>query len=195
MKIKKDNILIRSANTDDTILLNKWWNDGKVMEHAGFPNGLEQTLKDTRKSIETWEGKLGQLCIIEIDEKPIGELSYSIKDNNTAYAGWKICDFTYQNQGYGPKIIVLLVYFIFTDEVINSDFTIDKILWDTMIENERAQYVYERKIGAKKLAVRKNSWKDQVGRLRTTLEYSISREDFLNLYNKGFYLQIDKGFR
>lgn len=36
MRIEKDNIVIRSANVDDDIQLNKWWNDGKVMEHSGF---------------------------------------------------------------------------------------------------------------------------------------------------------------
>lgn len=32
MRIKKDNIIIRSATLNDTIQLNKWWNDGGVME-------------------------------------------------------------------------------------------------------------------------------------------------------------------
>ena len=102
MRIQKDNIEIRRATVDDAIQLNKWWNDSKVMEHAGFPSGLGQSLEDTIASIRDWEGKLSQLCIIEIDGKPIGELSYRIKNDNVAYPGWKICDFNYQNQGYGP---------------------------------------------------------------------------------------------
>ena len=40
MRIQKDNILIRTATVDDAVQLNKWWNDGRVMEHAGFPYGL-----------------------------------------------------------------------------------------------------------------------------------------------------------
>ncbi len=39
MRIQKDNIVIRSATTDDAIQLNNWWNDGRIMEHAGFPKG------------------------------------------------------------------------------------------------------------------------------------------------------------
>lgn len=70
------------------------WNDGKIMEHAGFPNGLGESLEDTIENIKSWGGELGQLCIIEIDGKPIGELSYSI-EGDTAYPGWKICDFNY----------------------------------------------------------------------------------------------------
>jgi len=103
MRIQKDNIVIRSATIDDAIQLNKWWNDGRVMEHAGFPNGLMESLEDTMNNIRSWEGKLSQLCVIEIDGKLVGELSYRIKDDNVAYPGWKICDFSYQNQGYGPK--------------------------------------------------------------------------------------------
>jgi len=111
MRIQKDNIVVRSATIDDAIQLNKWWNDGKVMEHAGFPNGLGESLEDTMNNISSWEGKLSQLCIIEIDGKSVGELSYRIKDDNAAYPGWKICDFSYQNQGYGPKIIMMLFEF------------------------------------------------------------------------------------
>ena len=44
MRIQKDNIVIRSATVDDAIQLNKWWNDGRIMEHAGFPNGLGESL-------------------------------------------------------------------------------------------------------------------------------------------------------
>lgn len=181
MRIEKDNIVIRSATIDDATQLNKWWNDGRVMEHAGFPNGLGESLEDTINNIKSREGKLSQLCIIEIDGKSVGELSYSIKDDNAAYPGWKICDFSYQNQGYGPKIIRMLFEFLFTDEAINSKFLIEKIVWDTMLENKRAQYVYENKIGARKTGVRKNIWKDQAGKLRTAIDYEISREDFFNV--------------
>ena len=181
MRIEKDNIVIRSASIDDAVQLNKWWNDGKVMEHAGFPNGIGQSLEETLTSIRDWEGKLSQLCIIEIDGKPIGELSYRIKYDNAAYPGWKICDFNYQNQGYGPKIIMMLFEFIFTDKAINSKFQMEKIIWDTMIENERAQYVYKNKIGARKVGIRKDSWKDQTGRLRTSVDFEISKEGFFNV--------------
>lgn len=52
MRIQRDNIVIRSATIDDAIQLNKWWNDGKVMGHAGFPNGLGQSLEDTIEKIK-----------------------------------------------------------------------------------------------------------------------------------------------
>lgn len=181
MRIQKDNIVIRSATIDDAIQLNEWWNDGRVMEHAGFPNGIGESLDDTIASIRRGEGKLSQLCIMEINGKPVGELSYSIRGDEAAYPGWKICDFNYQKQGYGPKITMILLEFIFTDVVINSKFPIEKIIWDTTLENKRAQYVYENenKIGARKMGIQENLWKDQLGNWRSSVDYEISKEDFL----------------
>ncbi|MDR7870598.1 MAG: GNAT family protein [Tissierellaceae bacterium] len=180
MRIEKDNIVIRSATLDDAIQLNEWWNDGLIMEHAGFPNGIGESLEETKNNIGNWEGKLSQLCIIEIDKKPIGELSYRIKGDGAAYPGWKICESDYQNRGYGPKIIMMLLEFLFTDEAINSKFSIDKVIWDTMLENKRAQYVYENKIGARKIGIQENIWQDQVGNWRSLVDYEISREEFFN---------------
>lgn len=180
MRIEKDNIVIRSANLDDAIQLNKWWNDGEVMEHAGFPEGLGQSLEETIDEIRDWEGKLSQLCMIEIDGKSVGELSYRIKGGGAAYPGWKICDFDYQNKGYGPQIIKLLFEFIFSDEEINSKVPIDRIVWDTMLENRRAQYIYEDKIGARKIQIKEDSWQDQLGNWRSSVDYEISKEEFLN---------------
>lgn len=178
MRINKDNIVIRSAVIDDAILLNTWWNDGNVMEHAGFPNGLGEPIEDTIANIKSWEGKLSQLCIIEVDNKPIGELNYCIEDDGAVYPGWKICDTNYQNKGYGPKIIIMLFEFLFTDETINSKFTIRKIVWDTMLENKRAQHVYENKIGARKIDIHENAWQDQQGAWQTAVNYEITKEDF-----------------
>ncbi len=186
MRIEKNNIVIRSAAVDDAAQLNSWWNDGQVMEHAGFPKGLGESFEDTINSINRFEGKLSQLCIIEIDGKPVGELNYKINDDNAAYPGWKICDFNYQNKGYGPKIITMLFEFIFTDEAINTRFPIKKIVWDTILENKRAQHVYETKIGAKKIGIQENAWKDQLGNWRTAVDYEITREEFFNRVVLGY---------
>ena len=56
MRIQNENIIIRSATIDDAVQLNKWWNDGKVMEHAGFPNGIGESLDDTIANIKGWGG-------------------------------------------------------------------------------------------------------------------------------------------
>lgn len=170
MRLTKDNIVVRSATVEDAILMNQWWNDGRVMEHAGFPYGVGESLEETIKNIKSRKDESGQLCIIEIDGKAVGELSYRIEDN-TAYPGWKICDFDYQNKGYGTKIILLLFEYLFN--------FVDRIVWDTMIENTRAQHVYERKIGARRVGTRENCWKDQTGKYRTAVDYEMTKEEFL----------------
>lgn len=181
MRVQKDNIVIRTAISQDAVKLNKWWNDGRVMEHAGYPYGLGYSLEETIDDIKEWEGIKGQLCVIEIDGKVIGELSYTIKRNNVAYPGWQICEKSYQNKGYGPKIMMMLFEFIFTDEKINSKVPIKTIAWDTMIENKRAQYVYENKMGIRKVGIKKNYWKDQRGKWRTAIFYELNRNEFFNI--------------
>lgn len=182
MRIEKENIVIRSANINDSPQLNKWWNDGKVMEHAGFPNGLGVSLESTKDNIKDNDQRLSQLCIIEINYKSVGELSYNIIENGVANVGWKICESAYQNQGYGTKIIIMLLEFIFMDKDINSQFPIEKITWDTMAENNRAKYIYETKIGAKKIGLRENTWKDQLENWRSAVDYEIKREDFFSFH-------------
>ena len=103
-------------------------------------------------------------------------------EESTAYPGWKICEADFQNKGYGPKIIIMLFDFLFTDKEINSPHELERIVWDTMLENTRAQHVYENKIGAKKTKIVENSWQDQTGTWRTAIYYEITRETFYSLH-------------
>ncbi len=43
MRVEYNDISIRNAETKDCEQLAKWWNDGNVMAHAGFPLGLGTT--------------------------------------------------------------------------------------------------------------------------------------------------------
>ena len=52
MKLQYKDLLIRDVTVDDAEQLCIWWNDGKVMEHAGFPNGLGISIETIRKQIE-----------------------------------------------------------------------------------------------------------------------------------------------
>lgn len=182
MRIENENIVIRSVRLEDAAQLNRWWNDGQVMAHAGFPRGVGQTLQETEKSIRAWEGSLNQRCIIEIDGKAVGELSYRLKGDGAAYPGWKLCDPDYQNQGYGPKIIKMLFNFLFTDQRIKTQSPIDRIVWDTLLENERAQHVYEKKLKAKKTGIKQAIWRDQEGNWRSAVFYEMSREAFFEIH-------------
>lgn len=47
MHLQSDKIEIRNAVISDAPQLTAWWNDGKIMAHAGFPNGLETSCTDS----------------------------------------------------------------------------------------------------------------------------------------------------
>ena len=47
-----------------------------------------------------------------------------------------------------------------------------------MLENKRAQYVYENKIGARKIQIKENSWQDQLGNWRSSVDYEIRKGEF-----------------
>lgn len=56
-KIQYENLTIRQAEVADAKQLAAWWNDGAVMAHAGFPNGLGTTEGAFlhRCTFENWE--------------------------------------------------------------------------------------------------------------------------------------------
>ena len=51
MKIEKNNICIRRATSQDAQNLNKWWNDGAIMVHVGFLDGLNESMETTLNTI------------------------------------------------------------------------------------------------------------------------------------------------
>ena len=138
MIIKQGNLTIRNATVTDAEQLCLWWNDGKVMAHAGFPKGLNETPENIRKSLLTDTDETHRRHIIELDDKPIGEMNYRNKGNRTAEIGIKICDFHAQNKGYGTALLTMFIDALFTY------YSYDKIILDTNVKNLRAQYVYEK---------------------------------------------------
>lgn len=175
MYIKKKGLVIRSAELKDAEQLNRWWNDGKVMAHAGFPNGLGQSLKETEEEIKAYEGKLSQLCILEIGGVPVGEASFALIGDGVTEIGIKICDFSYQNQGYGSKLLHMLITYLFEDQKLNEKYQVNKIILDTNLKNERAQHVYE-KLGFRKVRVNVAAWEDQLGEPQDSVDYEMTRE-------------------
>lgn len=70
MFIKYKNLVIRNADKHDSHILAKWWNDGTVMAHAGFPNGLGTTSEEIEQKIDfPWvTGKSFLIQILTIRE-------------------------------------------------------------------------------------------------------------------------------
>lgn len=92
MDIHYQKIQISNAISSDAAQLCSWWNDGKVMAHAGFPNGLGTTEEEIVKDIQRMNNQ-DRLCIIRYDGIPIGEMNYRIAEgNHVAEIGIKICN-------------------------------------------------------------------------------------------------------
>lgn len=164
MRIQYENLTIRAAEVTDARQLTAWWNDGVVMAHAGFPNGLGTTEEEVFKGI-------GNGCmVIEENSCLIGECSYRNVENGVAEIGIKICKTSCQNRGVGRKVLSMLIGWLFQ----NGYF---KIVLDTNLMNTRAQHVYE-SLGFRKVRVNIDSWKDQFGRLQSSVDYELTANDF-----------------
>lgn len=172
MRVERDELTIRSAELGDAERLNGWWNDGRVMAHAGFPNGLNEPLEQTVEAIKRNGTQLSQRCIIECEGAPIGEMSYRIA-GGSAEIGIKICEFEYQDRGLGTRFLRMLIRFLFSEAGLG----VEKVVLDTNLKNLRAQHVYE-KLGFEKLRVNENSWRDQLGQWQSSIDYEMTRARF-----------------
>ena len=170
MFISHEGICIRNVERKDCQQLADWWNDGQVMAHAGFPLGLDITPAKIAEQISKDSDETRRRLIIEYRNQPIGEMNYHNLGNRTAEIGIKICDPAYQEKGLGRMILSMLIRRLF-------DNGYEKIVLDTNKNNTRAQHVYEL-LGFRKLRVKENSWKDQLGRLQSSVDYQLLPEDF-----------------
>ncbi len=170
MLITYNNLKIRNATPEDAPLLCKWWNDGAVMAHAGFPNGLQTNISKITKELSADSDDTYRRLIIEIDSIPVGEMSSHNKGSGVAEIGIKICDFERQEKGNGTTFLKMLISKLFSEGY-------DKIILDTNVNNVRAQHVYE-KIGFHKLRINHNSWKNQLGELQSSIDYELHKSQF-----------------
>lgn len=167
-------IMIRDAKPEDAALLCGWWNDGAVMAHAGFPNGLGITVAEAENHIKNGaEIGRNRIHVIMINGVAIGEMNYRGVGNGVCEIGIKICEADYQNKGLG-KIILS----IFIDELFNK-LGYEKIVLDANLTNTRAQHVYER-LGFRGVGTNINSWKDQLGNPQSSVDYELTKRDFVS---------------
>ncbi len=171
MNLKYKELTIRTATQNDSLTLLNWWNDGEVMAHAGFPNGLNETIDSILKVIHQNRERLFELCIIEYNDIPIGEINYRKIDEDTVEIGIKICDFSYQNKGYGKIILSLFIKTLF------NDLEFKKIILDTNLNNLPAQKLYH-SIGFKEVRINKDAWKNQLGELQSSIDYELDQNNF-----------------
>lgn len=173
MLLTYKNLKIRNAAQEDAPLLCRWWNDGNVMAHAGFPNGLNTNPDKIIRELANDSDDTYRRLIIEQDGLPIGEMSCRNKGGLVAEIGIKICEAGKQGKGNGTLLLKMLITHLFANGY-------EKIILDTNLKNTRAQHVYE-KIGFKRLRIRYDSWKDQLGVLQSCIDYELFKSDFIPL--------------
>ena len=166
---KWKNLTIRQAEASDAKQLAAWWNDGAVMAHAGFPNGVGTTEAEVIKGL----GK-GSL-VIEENHRLIGECNYRDLGDGVAEIGIKICEPDGQNRGVGRKILSMLIGWLFENGY-------SKIILDTNLKNTRAQHVYE-SLGFHKVRTNVDAWRDQLGQLQSSIDYELVEKDFISYIN------------
>ena len=166
MHIKYDSLTIRDAVAADAAQLTAWWNDGAVMAHAGFPNGLGTTVEKVIAGLGN-----GRLILIE-NERLIGEACYRKVGEGVAEIGIKICETDCQNHGLGRIILSMLISWLFEQGF-------EKIVLDTNHTNKRAQHVYE-SLGFRKLRVNVDSWTDQLGNKQSAVDYELTEDNFID---------------
>lgn len=172
MDLKDGNLRIREVVAADAPLLCRWWNDGNVMAHAGFPNGLGTTEGEVLRLLTSGEPSQHRF-ILEADSRPIGEMNYRQINPKTAEIGIKICDFSLHGKGYGTRFLRLLITYLFKEKGY------ERVVLDTNVKNVRAQHVYE-KLGFRRVGVRENAWRDQLGELQSFIDYELTPADFFS---------------
>lgn len=184
MKLEQGKLCIKNAEKEDCKQLVSWWNDGAVMAHAGFPNGLGTNEKKVQKQIAADSDDTRRHLVIWYDGNRIGEMSYAnlgdsleetgedTIENRTADIGIKICNSTFQEKGLGKIVLSMLIR-----ELFSRGYT--KIVLDTNLKNKRAQHVYER-LGFQKVNIRMDAWIDQVGEKQSVVDYELTKEHFVD---------------
>lgn len=172
MKIIHKELCIRNADSTDCIQLARWWNDGGVMAHAGFPAGLGTTAEKIQEQIENDSDDTKRRLMIEYKGSAIGEMSYCNRGNNIAEIGIKICEPDFQEKGLGRVILSMLISQLFA-------MGYGKIILDTNLKNTRAQHVYEM-LGFQRVRINENSWTNQVGEVQSSVDYELVHENFVD---------------
>lgn len=164
LKIQYKNLTIRQAEVADAKQLAAWWNDGAVMAHAGFPNGLGTTEEEVIEVLSNG------LMVIEESDRLIGECNYREVNGGVAEIGIKICEVDCQNRGVGRMVLSMLIGWLFRNGY-------SKIILDTNLTNTRAQHVYE-SLGFRKVRTNIDAWEDQLGQIQSSVDYELVAKDF-----------------
>ena len=172
MHLTYKDITIRNTTASDAEQLANWWNDGAIMAHAGFPNGLGTTAEKIAADLVKDSDNTRRRLILLFQNMPIGEMCCQNMGGNTTNIDIKICESSQQQKGIGRIALSLLIQHLF-------DTGYKKITLDTNLRNTRAQHVYE-KLGFRKLRINIDSWRNQLGEWESSVDYALTKENFIN---------------
>ena len=174
MELQQDGLVLRNAGPADAATLADWWNDGAVMAHAGFPRGVGTTAEAVARSLAEDGDDTRRRLMLEYQGRPIGEMAYRLQDGNTAQIDIKICLPDCQGHGLGRRALCMLIRALWKRGI-------DAVVLDTTPENRRARHVYE-SLGFKQVRINEDSWTDQLGNLRSSVDYRLTPETFRDLW-------------
>ena len=169
--LKYENLLLRKAEVEDALQLVSWWNDGEVMAHAGFPNGVGVQVDEVVALIKK-NSKNRCQYILDIDGIPVGEMHYRKKEDVSAEIGIKICNKNLHNKGMGKKALSLLINHLFDEHQCQT------LLVNVSKKNKVAQHVYEQLGFKEKNALKKIS--DKYLDKNSSVKYELSSVDFVS---------------
>lgn len=175
MHIEYEDLLLRDAAADDAALLARWWNNGSLMSHTGFPLGLRTNTDKVRVQLSR-ESDENRHLIAEREGMAIGELSYKTVAEGVANLEIRVCIPKERGKGRGEKLLSMLITELF-------DMGYKMITARPDSKNSRMRHVCER-LGFTLTEVAEDSWHDQLGRLQSAAEYELSPENFRSFINR-----------
>lgn len=161
----------------DAALLCRWWNDGSIMAHAGFPQGLGTTAREVTAQLQA-DASSHRLLLLE-QGCPVGEAVWrTAGELGTAEIGIKLCVPSARGRGLGTQYLHRLLRYLFGP----GGFRL--VTLTTAAENRRARHVYE-KLGFVQTAAFSFQTK-QMPQACEALEYRLKKETYAALWGQAF---------
>ena len=177
LKNGHDGLELRPASAQDAALLCRWWNDGSIMAHAGFPQGLGTTAREVAAQLQA-DASSHRLLLLE-QSRPVGEAVWrTAGEPGTAEIGIKLCVPSARGRGLGTQYLHRLLRYLFGP----GGFRL--VTLTTATENRRARHVYE-KLGFVQTAAFSFQTK-QMPQACEALEYRLKKETYAALWGQAF---------
>lgn len=156
-------INLTKARLTDAPVIQRWWNDGRVMAPVGYPYGLKTTLKEVEAAIESYQRPDADFLLIVTETgEVIGEFCYRQRDKRTFTFDIKIGEYDKQGQGYGRLALEEGIKLVF------NSYQPEKIVIEVNASNHNALNLYK-SLGFEKIDFIKDGWTNQIQEVCSTV--------------------------